>query len=358
MKVCYLADAQSIHTQRWVKYFANKGHEVHIITFENYKFDDKNITLHHLKVPFSRAKLLFKSLKIRKIIKKIKPDILHAHFLATYGVYGAFSGFHPFVVSAWGSDVLIAPKRSNLSKFFMKHVLKKADIITSVAIHMTKSLVAMGANKKKIVTFPMGIDPNKFNPNVKPTIEFGDKRIVISTRSLNPIYNLKLLIRAIPFVIERTPETRFLIIGDGPQKDELIRLSKELKIDDYIKFLGAIPQDRLPQYLVSSDVYVSTSLSDGTSVSLLEGMACGAFPIVTDIPANREWIKNGENGFLVPTDNPRILAKSIIKALSNRDMGEITKRKNWRFIKENAIWKKNMKKMEDIYDQLLEKYDK
>jgi glycosyltransferase involved in cell wall biosynthesis len=358
MKICYLADAQNIHIQRWAEYFAKKGYEVHIISFA--KFSDrkiKDINLHTLRsFPYQIRIISFMInsgnalIKIKKLIKEISPDILHAHFITDYGFYGAYADFHPFIASAWGSDILILPYKSMAWRFLAKICLKKADLITSVSKHLTDKLLSLGVSKKKIIQFHWGVDINKFNQNVEPII-FKDKQeyTVISTRHLYPIYNIELLLRAVPHVILEIEKVKFLIVGEGPRRKKLMELAKNLGVEGYIRFIGRIPHEELPRYLVSSEVYVSTSLSDSLGVSNLEAMACGCFPILTDIPASRDWIKNGINGFLVPTNEPKKLANAIIDAIKNENLRIAAKIQNWKIVKEKANWEESAKKMEEIY---------
>ena len=360
MRICYLAGPKSVHARRWVKYFSEKGYDVHLICYTHHIGSSSlgNVKIHTIKEFHFQIRiisflinLLLASIQIKKIIKKINPDIIHAHYVSGYGFLSAFIRYRPIIISAWGSDVLIVPKKSRLSKLAITYILKKADLITSVANHITDTLVELGADRKKIITFPMGVDPKQFNQDIKPILR-NTQHVVISTRSLNPIYNVELLIRAIPFVVHKISNIKFIIIGEGKQKEELLKLTKRLRVEDYTEFLGALSHDELPRYLISSEVYVSTSLSDGASVSLLEAMACGCFPVVMDIPANREWIIDGKNGFIT-SNNPNLLAKKIINAIENRALREFAKIKNANIIKKRALWEKNMEKMERYLIQLV-----
>jgi len=126
MKICYLANADSIHTQRWVKYFADRGHEVHLI-----------------------INLLIEIIQIRKLIKKIKPDIIHAHYVADYGFHAALTNFHPFILSVWGSDVLVAPRRSYFIKMMVKYALNKSDIIHIGTNEIREDIYSLGGTDEK-----------------------------------------------------------------------------------------------------------------------------------------------------------------------------------------------------------------
>ena len=126
--------------------------------------------------------------------------------------------------------------------------------------------------------------------------------------------------------------------------------AKKLNIDKFIQFIGRVPHNEMPNLLAQADIYVSTSLHDGTSVSLLEAMACGTFPIVTDILSNQEWITDSENGFLIPTENEHFLARRIVEAVHNKGLWAKAAEKNRKVIEQKAHWKENIRKIRDIYE--------
>jgi glycosyltransferase involved in cell wall biosynthesis len=176
---------------------------------------------------------------------------------------------------------------------------------------------------------------------------------ILSNRNLLPIYNVSLLIRAIPIVLAEEPRTMFLIAGEGAEKGALEREVRNLNINSSVKFLGRVPHEEMPNLLAQVDIYVSTSLCDGTSVSLLEAMGSGAFPVVTDIPANKEWVINGENGFLVNQSEEKILARKIIDAMRNRDLLERSQAKNRVIIQGKALWKEHITRVKSLYTIIL-----
>jgi glycosyltransferase involved in cell wall biosynthesis len=134
-------------------------------------------------------------------------------------------------------------------------------------------------------------------------------------------------------------------------------LAKSLDVFDATRFVGWIQNDKLPDYLSPSDVYVSTSLSDGgVAVSTLEAMACELPCIVTNVGDNNKWIKNGENGFIVPTKDPKALAGKIIYLLENEDIRMTFGKKNRKIIEEKQDYYKEMLKMENIYIELVKRY--
>jgi glycosyltransferase involved in cell wall biosynthesis len=152
--------------------------------------------------------------------------------------------------------------------------------------------------------------------------------------------------------LKEEPETKFLIAGDGSEKENLERKVKNLNVNSSVTFLGRVPHEGMPDLLSRADIYVSTSLYDGTSVSLLEAMVAGSFPVVTDIPSNREWIVDGKNGFLVPIDEAGILASRILDAIRNRDLLEKSRSDNLLIVEKKAFWPTNIKRLEGIYSSL------
>jgi glycosyltransferase involved in cell wall biosynthesis len=369
MRICYVADGASIHTQRWLNYFAKKGHEIHLVCWKLTPGYDENIHIHLLArlapkiwtVSQYLSALLW-IFQTRHLIKKLKPDIVDGHFITVYGFLAACSGFHPLVVSAWGSDVLIYPKRNFFLKAITKYALKKADIVTSDAEHLKIRLMELGTEPQKINLVYFGTDTDKFKPaqrNKKLQEELGivDSPTVISLRSLEPIYDIETLIKSIPPVLKEIPEAKFVIAGGGSQEVKLKELARSLGILESIRFVGLIPNEEIPQYLASSDIYVSTSHSDaGLSAATAEAMACGLAVVVTEFGDNERWVKNGENGFIVPLKEPRTLAEKIIYLLRNEDVKMEFGRRNRKIIRERNDYYKEMEKMENIYKEIIGRY--
>ena len=367
MKICYLADAGSIHTQRWIKYFADNGHEVHLISFRSLgDCNIKDVKLHLLKrlrpqirfVSFP-INLFFEVIQVRELIKKIKPDIVHVHYIARYGVLG-LSGFHPLVATGWGSDILIAPKKSKIAKKIVKYTLKHADLFTSDSNYLRDVAIGYGAPSNNSYVINWGVDFKVFNPFSKPAknelkANLNVCPIVISTRSFEYVYNIDIIIKAIPFVLKKVPNVKFILKnGYGTKGPELMNLTRKMGVADYTIIIDKMEDyDKMPYYLNMSDIYISVPSSDSTSVSLLEAMACGLPVIVSDLPANREWVKDGWNGYIVPTRDEKALADAIVNLLMDGEKRKIFGKRNYELVKEKADYEKNMKIMEELYESLL-----
>jgi len=372
VKICYIAPAESAHTVRWVKYFADKGHEVHLISFTPFgvgKID--NVNLHVLKVFLREIRLISyptslvsSVIQIRWLLRKINPDILHTHYILNYGFLGSLSNFHPLVVTAWGSDVLISPKKSRLLKQFVEFSIKRADLITCDGENLKARLAELGADLPKIHLIYFGIDIHKFCPGQKDEklikkLAILDSPVIVSLRSLEPIYDIDSLVNAVPLVLKEVPKAIFLIAGAGSQEAKLRELAKSLGVDNNLRFVGFIPNDELPRYLRLADVYVSTSLSDaGIAVSTAEAMCSGLPVVITDFGDNGKWVEDGVDGFLVPLRNPEALASRILDLLSNKERRIRFGQAGRQIIDDRMNLEIEMQKMEMLYEQLIRRFQK
>lgn len=304
--------------------------------------------------------IFMRLLLFRRAIKLLNPDVLIGNGVSgtnPYGLCGAFSGFHPFVVLVWGSDILVEARSSLLLRIITKFVLIKADVVIVDSEVKRKAAICLGCSEKKIWKFPWGINLDLFNPNIdgleiKKKLEWQDKTVVVSTRNHSQIYGVEYLIKSIPDVIKAVPSTRFLILGTGPNTNNLKKTTKLLGISKYVHFTGEIPNKEISKYLMAADIYVSTSFSDGSSNSLLEAMACGLPVVVTNIDGNLEWIREGENGFLVPIKNSKVLSEKILTLINNSKIRELMGNKNVKVAKSKANWKQNLCVLFNIIEKI------
>lgn len=340
MRICFVANPESIHTRRWVQAFVRFGHDVHLIstTAHPARHDwapDEAPEMHEAAYPRRglvrdtlRTLVRFRSDtdRLRNLIRAISPDVLHVHYLNEAAVHTvAAAGSVPVVFTAWGSDILISPRRNVARRIGARWALRRFAAITCDAPHMVDAMVRMGAAPDRCFVVPFGVDLSLFNPDKTDssfagTLPRPEAPSVISIRSLEPIYDIPTLVRAVRILVDRGTNVNCLIAGGGSLETELRRLSHDLDLDDRISFLGRVGQAELPRLFASSDVYVSTALSDaGLASSTIEAMACGTYAIVTDVADNREWVRTGETGRLVPPGDPAALAAAIDAALADRE---------------------------------------
>ena len=325
-----------------------------------------------LKIPFNLQlvtkrgsvgwvlKFFVRALFFRRLIRRTHADLVIGSGVSGTNPYGfccAFSGYHPFIVLVWGSDILIEARNSLFFRMIARFVLRKADGVIVDSEVKTRAVIELGCQKSKIWNFPWGIDLELFGTHVegasiRKQLGWEENKIVISTRNHVAIYGIEHLIRAIPTVIKAVPEARFLIIGEGPTTNMLKNMTKALGIACYARFIGRVPNHDLSKYLRSADVYVSTSFSDGTSVSLLESMACGLPVVVSDVSGNREWVQNGKNGFLVPIKDSEILAEKLIFFLQNDKARELAGSANLELARAKANWNQNVNVLYSVVEKL------
>ena len=359
MKICFFAASNSIHSYRWVKYFAGKGYAVTWVSLCDTIFEPiEGVKYHEITTSKNLISICRSVVFLRKILNSEKPDFLHVHYLGIYGLIALLSGFRTIVSTPWGSDILIN-KKNFLYWILIRAFLKRAKLITCDAKHMKDQILEFGVSKNQIEIINFGIDTEQFSP--KPTnfqltkkMKIKDGFTIISMRNFEPVYDLRTFILAMPEVLSKYPDVNFLLIGQGSQEKELKDLVKELKIERSVFFLGFIANADLPQLLNSSDIYISTSLSDaGIAASTAEAMACGVPVVVTDSGENSAWIKNGETGYLVPPSDPLKLAKAIqnmiLKPKEIKKVG-LAGRK---MISDHNDYKTEMAKVDKLYKSLV-----
>ena len=297
--------------------------------------------------------------RLRRLIRDFRPDILHAGFVTTAGVVAALSGFRPLLLMPWGSDILLQPKRSLVRRRLAGFALGRARLITCDAEIVKREILALNPRlPEEIVVFPWGIDISLFRPDaaareaVRRNLDWEDAEILVCTRALAPVYGVHDLVAALPSVFDRRSRAVALIIGDGPQRAELERLGAGLGLAGRVRFLGTVQNRMLPPYLAASDVYVSASHSDGSSLSLLEALACGLPVAVTDVPAILEWVEDGKHGRVAPIGEPGALADRIVELLDDDGLRAAASAINRAVAEERADWDRNFAKLEAMYARL------
>jgi len=371
MKICLMGDAQSIHLHRWANYFIKNGHDVHIITTKPKKIKGAKIhDISFLNKEDPKIRVIdyfiykyreYRSILILKnLLNEIKPDILNSHYMTFYGIMGSKLNFHPYIITCWGSDVLLVP--NILGETYvkrMKKAFRKTDLITVESEHMNKSIEQLGINDR-VEVVRHGVDLNKFNldagtdANLKQDIKSNDDIVIISTRNFEPKYNISCIIKGFHLLQKKIPNVKLILLGAGSMERQLKTLVKRLNISEKTLFFGHISHDEMPKYFGLSDIYVSSSLSDAMSVSKLEAMACGLIPVVSDIPANREVINDGENGFIFK-NNPDNLSKKLSYCIKNYDkIKENVIKSNLKIIEETFNWNENMEAMYKLYKNVCE----
>lgn len=360
IKICFIAGAHSVHTRRWVSFFAHSGHDVHLISLG--AGGDEEISgvrlyfvprkgLRWLR-PFGYASA------VKRILRDLMPDIVHAHQVWVDGVLAALCGVRPLVITPWGSDVLLLPPRG-VRTMLSRRALRVADLITCDGENTRAAVLKMGVPHNRVEIIRFGTDVERFAPRAKDAellsrYNLRSEQIVVSLRNFNPHYDLATLVRAVPLVRQSVPEAVFLLVGDGSMRGQLKELAANLGVEDAVVFVGAVPDQEIPCYLNLADAYVSTSLSDsGLAASTAEAMASGVPVVVTNSGDNTSWIKDGCNGYVVPCGDEQALADRLVRVLTDTVHARYMGDENRRSICARNNYQVEMKRMETFYTTLV-----
>ena len=366
MKVLLLSDAGSIHTFRWVRSLSQRGCEIllfNLLHCDLSPYDGMpNVQVYSCNFVLRDSAALSQRLldkmvyvkavrKLRQQLKAFQPDFLHAHYACSFGLIGALAGFHPYVLSVWGSDVYDYPRQGTIYRQLLTFTLRKADYVLS-----TSHCMARETNKytsKPISVTPFGVDMQRFRP-----VPIADKPVsfvVGNVKTLKFCYGIDTLIRSFAIVHQRHPQTdmRLLIAGTGPDREQLIALCEELGIRHLVDFLGYIPNQQLPELYAKFDVSVSLSREESFGVVAVEAMSCGCPVVTSDAEGFCEVVDNNVTGFIVPKDNPAAAADAIERFIDNpklhADMGAAARQR----VAELYDWERNVDTMMDIYRRVI-----
>ena len=365
MKLAYLGDAQSNHTLRWVQYFAEAGHSVSLLSFQKMQVVHPKINFIQLTLPARLQGIRYLS-TVRKVIRnsltKIKPDIVHAHYISGYGHFAWLSGFRPYVLTAWGSDLFLDKKRSSTSQLLTRLALTSAALVTADSNDLIRTAKKLGAKPSHIYNIQFGVDTELFRPqlstaDLRQRLKIPEhKKIILSPRGLQPGYNIDQIVRAFALLYAHTQNIHLLIKDfNSPPKfrEEIDLLVKELNITGGVSFLNAVAFSELPALHNLADVEVSIPTSDGTPVTVLEAMACGALIVACDVPSLREWITDGENGWLVDPTNLQQIAQAISNALELApSIRNKIQQKNVEIVMQRGNHQTNMRQVENLYQKI------
>jgi N-acetyl-alpha-D-glucosaminyl L-malate synthase BshA len=291
-----------------------------------------------------------------KIIRKEKINGVHTHWIVPSGLVGAVCKIvfkKPFIISSHGSDLV--PLMSKFFKYFGKFALNSCDICTVNSTATKDAVLDIHCHIKELKIIPMGIDLKLFNQNLISDIKKDYKinsTMILTVGRISEEKGIEHMIKAVPFILKEIPEVKLVIIGDGPEKNRLEELVKNLNLTENIIFIGWILNNDLNKFYKSADIFVLPSLREGMGVVLLEAMACGTPVIGSDIGGIKDMIKDGENGFLAVPGNPEDIAQKIIRLLSNEDLRQKFSDNGLKKVQEKFSWDVVNEKFVKIYEDL------
>ena len=346
-RILYVSDAACVHTRRWAEFFRDQGAEVHVASFRPAVIE--GVVVHLLGSGWwGRLGYFLAIPRLRALARQLKPQVVHAQYVTSYGFLAAAAGLRPLVVTAWGTDVLISPKESWLLRWLASFAVRRADAVTTVAQHMNAAVAALGVPLAEVSAVPFGVDTQHFVPPPEARPEAEPLRL-ICTRNFGPIYSVHTLIEALRVLRERGLALQVDLVGAGPLRADLEARVRRGGLDAAVTFHGHVDHLRLAQLLGEAHLFVTPALSDGNNVSLNEAMACGSFPIATDIPANAQWIEHGVNGLLYAAGDVQQLADAIDRAARDVGLRQRAAALNRQIVETRADWRVCVTSMQETY---------
>ena len=353
MRIAFVAHHGSLHTQRWAAFFADRGHEVDVVTCGDGEGPIADYGIHDLGTPpFGKGGYLLRIRGARRVVRRLRPDVVHAHYATSYGLLGLATGVRPLVVTAHGSDLLIAA-RNPVFRFVIRRVLRRAALVTVPSPAMRDVVRDLVGPDLEVSIFQYGVESERLEliaSDERSKLEPGRAVRIVSARPLERVYRTDALLDGLAVLAERREDWDCVLFGDGPERVGLERQVERLGLADRVSFRGDRPAAEVERGLAQADLYASFSESDGASIALLEAMALGALPVVSDIPAGRAWIRDGENGILAAIDAHEV-ADGLERAMAmNRAR---VAEANREIVRERADRERNLSRFEERLESLV-----
>ncbi|MGE5223090.1 MAG: glycosyltransferase [Omnitrophica WOR_2 bacterium] len=365
IRILYFTRDYTPHDHRFLTALADSGHKIYYLRLERggHTLEDRPVPSQVEVVPWAGGqrsarladgpRLLF---DLKRVIKAINPDLIQAGPIQSAALLVALAGFHPLVSMSWGYDLLVDARRSRFWRRATEYALRHSDVMVGDCRTIREQAISYGIPDERIVTFPWGVDLASYQPPAAGFINSGETMngelppfTLLSTRGWEPLYGVEVIARAFVRAARERQELRLVMLGNGSQAPLLRRIFSEGGVLERVSFPGQVSQADLPRYYRSADLYISASHSDGTSISLLEAMACGRPVLVSDIPGNREWVTSGVEGWWFPDGDWQALSRAILNAADRREQLQQMGCAARALVEQRGDWNKNFPKLFEAY---------
>ncbi len=354
MRVLYMSRGGNPHDRRILAALAETEHSIFFMPMEVSADSERDFIPRNVEVLDSAGSL--DSVSLRAILDRVRPDLIHAGPIQSGAYLAAQTDWHPLVSMSWGSDLLV-DAQSGEGKVIAEDTLRASAVLLCDCQTVRGAAIRLGMPRDRIVVFPWGVDLEHFSPgqasSLRERLGWQDKFVILSTRSWEPLYGVDLIVTAFIEASNNDPSLRLLMLGEGSQRAELLDNYEQAGLSDRIHAPGTVEPEELPAYYRASDLYVSASHSDGTSVSLLESMACGLPAIVSDIPSNQEWVVPGGTGWWFEDGKSADLSHGILAALATSEQLHEMGNRARQIAEERGDWKANFRKLLDAYEMAI-----
>lgn len=367
LRLFWMSDANSAHTERWVRELSERGHQVLLFSLVRPR-DERFAKLPGVRVETAgisnqiayaadgsvRKLVYLRSIPhIRRIVRSYRPHLTHAHYASSYGVLAALAGLRPRIVSVWGADIYRTAELSSIHRAAISLAIRSAECVLSTSWTMRER--ALELCRRTIDVVPFGIDIERFVPVER--IDCKDARITIGTvKSLEHKYGIEYLIRAFALLRRRNPalDLRLLIAGSGSQYEALQRITVELGLQDMTEFAGSVPYadvHRMHQQLDIA-VYPSVEQSESFGVSVIESQSCGLPVIVSRIGGLQEVVEEGVTAMVTAPRDVDGLTAAMQRMIDDRNVAREMGRAGRLRVARMYDLKVCATRLEQHYDQL------
>jgi glycosyltransferase involved in cell wall biosynthesis len=355
LKIAFLSCGSFAHISPFLDFFNQRGHEVCLFAYDK---PTKDYGVPVVDISFgargsavsSKWKYLLAGMALRKHLKKFEPDILHGHYVTSSGVVSLLSGFKPLVLTAHGSD-LIASERSFVWRKILKAALSRAELVNVVSDQLELIAKKLGVTENKIYKATFGVDIKKFNYETFSSLSSPPK--LLCARGLAKVYDPLTIVNACKILKQKNIDFTLTFAASGLMESEVRQVVKDYGLENHITFLGGFDNDKLPELLHAHDVYISATHWDGTSISLLETMACGTFPIVSRIKSNLSWLKEDKTCFMFECQDHEELAEKIQLCCADPELVRSATKLNRSMVEQKGSRELNMSILEQKYYEIL-----
>lgn len=362
LNLCFVGPASSISLRRWVNWFAEKGHTCTVMTVE--PADDLDgsafcqIDLSCRGAGWKSGRLI-SALRLARAVSRLKPDLVHAHYVRGFAWGLLAAPARPVVATPWGSDVLAEQGafRDWYGGILTKRLLQRAALVTTHSRYMETRIRQLVPNPSAMVRIGWGVDLQRFRPGLDTTelrrrwkVDDG-RAVIFSPRLAQPFYHHDLIVRALPEVCRQVPHALLVIpehFADGAYVRSLQCLAAELGVSDQVRFVGALEYEAMPYWYNLASAVVMVPSSDGMPNSLLEAMACGTVPILRRLPQYEELIEEQVNGRYVDPHEGS-LAEVLAETLLTPSFRASCSRANRALAESEADQEQEMSRMESLY---------
>ncbi|MBE0417155.1 MAG: glycosyltransferase [Coriobacteriia bacterium] len=353
MKVLIVGPARLTALEQWVSEMKTRGYEVLVVSPDAPRpaLRDVTVTSEASSIPYLR--FVARILRLRRLIREFRPDLLHAHGALNNALWAALAGFHPLLVTCWGSDVLVAPASSRLMRWKVVYALRRADYVTATSRSALRAARELAGRQLPGEVISWGADLEVYDGGRRDRRRGESGEVwLVSSRMHEPLYNVDAILRAFAHALAEEPRLRLHVAGRGSQTEALTHLADELGVSDHVTFHGFLDQPVLADLYAASDIYVSVPSSDASAVSNLEAMAAGMAAVLSDLPSVREWVEDGVDGVLVPAGNEARIAEALLTLAGGRRERERLGRRAREIVVARGDRAKQMDRADEVYREL------